>query len=181
MIILWAVNRAGMKLTVKINEKSEVLLEKKGKSEVISLNGKELPYTLAAKGKGHFTVLINNKSIDVFVLKFDGEAKTATLMVNGKKCQITASDEMDALLKQLGMDTGGEKKMKELKAPMPGLVVKIEVTPGQEVAKDQPIVILEAMKMENVLKASNAGVVQSIEVKQGAAVEKNQVLIKFSN
>lgn len=170
-----------MKLTVNINQKKDVILEKPSKSEGITLNGKALPYTLAAKGEGHFTVLLANKSIDVFVLKFDGEAKKATLMVNGKKCVISASDEMDELLKKLGMDSGGEKKMKELKAPMPGLVVKIEVAAGQEVVKDQPIVILEAMKMENVLKATNSGVVQSIEVSQGAAVEKNQVLIKFSN
>jgi biotin carboxyl carrier protein len=78
------------------------------------------------------------------------------------------------------MDSGGAKKMKELKAPMPGLVVKIEVKPGDEVQKDQPLVILEAMKMENVLKAVGNATVASVEVKQGQAVEKNQVMIKFS-
>jgi len=102
------------------------------------------------------------------------------MLVNGKKVQLSGEDDMDRLLKQLGMDSGGAKKMKELKAPMPGLVVKIEVKPGDEVAKDQPLVILEAMKMENVLKAVASATVASVEVKQGQAVEKNQVMIKFS-
>ena len=91
-----------------------------------------------------------------------------------------ATDEMGLLLKQLGMDNAGTRLVKELTAPMPGMVVKVEVEAGSVVKKDQALVILEAMKMENVLKAQADGVVQNIEVKQGQAVEKNQVLIRFN-
>jgi biotin carboxyl carrier protein len=62
---------------------------------------------------------------------------------------------------------------------MPGLVLKIMVEPGQEVSKGDGLLILEAMKMENIIKAPTDGVVKSIEVEQSNAVEKNQVLIKF--
>lgn len=169
-----------MKLDISINNGEQKAVEFSPKTGSIIVNNKIHLFEQIEKGNKHFTVLINNKSIDVFVLKFDKAAKTANLLINGKKCSISASDEMDKLLKKLGMDTGSAKKIKELKAPMPGLVVKFEVKVGDEVKKDQVLVILEAMKMENILRASADGIVQSIEVKQGVAVEKNQVLIKFN-
>lgn len=169
-----------MKLEVTLNNDPAKSVETTAKNGSIIINGKTHIFEQVEKGNKHFTVLLDNKSVDVYVLRFERESKKATLLVNGKKCSISASDEMELLLKKLGMDTGTTKKMKELKAPMPGLVVKIEVSAGQEVKKDQAIVILEAMKMENVLKAAADGVVQSIEVNKGQAVEKNQVLIKFN-
>ncbi|HLP12234.1 MAG TPA: biotin/lipoyl-containing protein [Flavobacteriales bacterium] len=169
-----------MKLEVTLNNDPAKSVETTAKNGNIIINGKTHIFEQVEKGNKHFTVLLDNKSVDVYVLRFERESKKATLLVNGKKCSISASDEMELLLKKLGMDTGTTKKMKELKAPMPGLVVKIEVSAGQEVKKDQAIVILEAMKMENVLKAAADGVVQSIEVNKGQAVEKNQVLIKFN-
>ncbi|PTM13016.1 MAG: acetyl-CoA carboxylase biotin carboxyl carrier protein subunit, partial [Bacteroidetes bacterium] len=58
-------------------------------------------------------------------------------------------------------------------------VLQVMVTPGQEVAKGEGILILEAMKMENVLKAEQAGVVKSVNVSVGDAVEKNNKLVEF--
>lgn len=169
-----------MKLDVTINngpQKSVVLGPEKGK---VTIDNKVHLFEQVEKGNKHFTVLINNKSIDVFVLNFNKESKTATILVNNKKCSFSASDELDLMLKKLGMDSGSTKKMKELKAPMPGLVVKVAVSVSETVKKDQVLIILEAMKMENILKAQADGNVQSIEIKQGQAVEKNQVLIKFN-
>ncbi|HEU5154790.1 MAG TPA: biotin/lipoyl-containing protein [Gemmatimonadales bacterium] len=67
----------------------------------------------------------------------------------------------------------------QLRAPMPGLVLRIQVEEGQAVAAGQPIVALEAMKMENELRASGPGVVRTIAVKPGQAVEKGAVLVEF--
>ena len=66
-----------------------------------------------------------------------------------------------------------------LKAPMPGLVVRICVEPGQEVAAGTSLVVLEAMKMENELKAPGSGVVDRIQVRVGQKVEKGEVLVGF--
>jgi len=66
-----------------------------------------------------------------------------------------------------------------LKAPMPGLVVRVLVEPGEEVLTGQGVVVLEAMKMENELKASAAGIVERIEVTPGQPVEKGAVLVAF--
>lgn len=169
-----------MKLDVSINGKTPQSLEYTGETNSIRVNHQAVLFELAEKGQHHFTLVVNQKSIDVYVLSFEKEQKRAVLLVNGKKCTITATDEMDILLKQLGMDSSSSKKVAELKAPMPGLVVKVEVKPGDAVVKDQALLILEAMKMENVLKAPGDGVIKSIEIKAGQAVEKNQVLIKFN-
>jgi propionyl-CoA carboxylase alpha chain len=62
---------------------------------------------------------------------------------------------------------------------MPGLVVRIEVQVGDAVQAGQPVVAMEAMKMENELKAETAGVVRRIAVEPGTAVEKGTLLVEF--
>ncbi|MCL4115950.1 UNVERIFIED_CONTAM: hypothetical protein GTU68_032768 [Idotea baltica] len=62
---------------------------------------------------------------------------------------------------------------------MPGLVLEIRVEKGQTIEKGEPILVLEAMKMENVLKSPSGGVVADIKIEKGEAVEKNQVLVTF--
>jgi biotin carboxyl carrier protein len=66
-----------------------------------------------------------------------------------------------------------------LKAPMPGLVLEFRVVPGDKVVEGDALVVLEAMKMENILKSPGEATVKSIEVTKGQAIEKNQVLITF--
>jgi biotin carboxyl carrier protein len=68
---------------------------------------------------------------------------------------------------------------RELKAPMPGLVRQILVTEGNSIKKGDALIILEAMKMENILTAPMDGVISGLFVKPGATVEKNQILISF--
>ena len=67
-----------------------------------------------------------------------------------------------------------------LVAPMPGLVVRINVQPGDQVQAGQPLVVMEAMKMENELRATAAGIVKAIRIQPGAAVEKGAVLIELA-
>lgn len=68
-----------------------------------------------------------------------------------------------------------------LKAPMPGLVVRVQVEVGQPIAAGAGVVVLEAMKMENELRAGTAGVVRTVRVRPGEAVEKGQVLVEFES
>ena len=79
----------------------------------------------------------------------------------------------------MGMDALAAKKVNDLKAPMPGLVLDIRVKVGDVVKKGEPLVVLEAMKMENILKATNDVVIKKIAVEKGNAVEKNQLLLLF--
>ena len=128
---------------------------------------------------GSFHIIKNNKSYSVEVIKSDVVEKSFLISVNGNKYQLNVKDKYDALLKSLGLDTLNSKKVNELKAPMPGLVLDVRVSEGDTVKKGDPILVLEAMKMENIIKSPTDGVIKKINVKKGLAVEKNQVLIHF--
>ena len=126
---------------------------------------------------GQYHVLQGGKSYDVEVLDLDLTTKTLSLTVNGRPRTLKINDETDQLVKQLGFSTVSAAANKNINAPMPGLVLDIMVAEGDEVSAGTPLLILEAMKMENVLKAEADGVVQSISVGKGDAVEKRQLLI----
>jgi acetyl/propionyl-CoA carboxylase alpha subunit len=67
----------------------------------------------------------------------------------------------------------------ELKSPMPGKVVRLLVAVGSNVTAGQPVVVVEAMKMENELKASRAGVVRELTAREGQAIDAGQTLVVF--
>ncbi len=129
--------------------------------------------------EGTFHLINDNRSYNIWLVKTDMETKTMTININGTNYTVALKDKMDLLLEKMGIQKEQHSKLSNLKAPMPGLVLDIKVEVGQEVKKGEPILVLEAMKMENVLKAAGDGVIKSIEVKTGQAVDKNEVLIKF--
>jgi biotin carboxyl carrier protein len=126
-----------------------------------------------------FHVIKNHKSYTVELLKAHPDEKNFFIKVNGKKFKFAVKDKYDELLKSLGMDNLATTKVANLKAPMPGLVINIAVEVGQTVQKGDALLILEAMKMENVIKSPTDGIIKNILVKKGDAVEKNQVLLNF--
>lgn len=79
----------------------------------------------------------------------------------------------------MGLSVVASTKLDNIKAPMPGLIIDIMVKEGQSIEKGTPLLILEAMKMENVLKADGEGIVKSIEIIKGQAVDKGQILIEM--
>ncbi len=102
-----------------------------------------------------------------------------TFLVNGQKQIIEIKDKYDDLLKQLGMDKLMGNKINLLKAPMPGLVLKVMVTEGKVIKKGDGLIVLEAMKMENIIKASADGIVKKIHIEEKNTVDKNQKMIEF--
>ena len=124
-------------------------------------------------------IIKDKKSYYIQWVERNEEAKTFTIKVNGAQMTLEAKNDFDLLLEKMGMSAGAGAKASKLKAPMPGKVLEIMVEAGQEVAKGEGLLILEAMKMENVLKADDAGTIKSVNVSVGDAVEKNNVLIDF--
>jgi pyruvate carboxylase subunit B len=88
-------------------------------------------------------------------------------------------EKTDRVLKLMGA-AGASVKASSLRAPMPGLILKVEVEVGQHVKKGDGLIVIEAMKMENELRAHNPATIKEIKVKPGQAVEKNQELIIFA-
>jgi len=145
-----------------------------------SLNGKSVDPDLQRLNPHLWHVIHENQSYDVFIQKIDPEAREVTLSVNGKQTKVKIQTRIEKLLKELGMEGAMQKKMDSLKAPMPGLIHSLKVEEGQEVKKGDPLIILEAMKMENVIKSPGDGTVTRIHVKEKASVEKNALLISFA-
>ena len=131
------------------------------------------------KHQNGFHILRNNQAFHAKVIATNFQKKTATIEVNGNKYELKIADEYDQLIKKMGLSAATTQKMGSIKAPMPGLILDILVKVGQEVEKGTQLLILEAMKMENILKAEGEGIVKSIEIKKGDAVEKNQILIEM--
>jgi biotin carboxyl carrier protein len=84
-----------------------------------------------------------------------------------------------ALATAMASGRAGTRGASQIKAPMPGRVVRILVSVGQPVERGQPIAIVEAMKMENELHSPAAGSIKAIHVQQGAAVESGQLLVEL--
>ncbi|MND29167.1 Glutaconyl-CoA decarboxylase subunit gamma [compost metagenome] len=113
------------------------------------------------------------------LIAFDATQKSAVVNINGNKYTVELKDKFDELLQSLGMDGASSHKINDIKAPMPGLVLKVLVEDGSEVKKDDALVVLEAMKMENIIKSPSDGIVKSVKIKEKETVEKNQVMIAF--
>ncbi len=143
------------------------------------LNDKNVSGNFIKINESQYHFLYNNLSYTIEVIKFNNEDKTLVLKINNQRFTLTIKDKYDELLKNLGLDNLTAKKVSDIKAPMPGMVLNILVTEAKEVKKEDILVILEAMKMENSLKASADGTVKKIVAVKGTAVEKNQVLIQF--
>ena len=126
-----------------------------------------------------FHVLKNNQSYQIEILESDFSSKTMTLEVNGNKYDVTIKDSYDQLVKKLGFASANNQKLKNIKAPMPGLIIDILVESGQSIQKGDPLLILEAMKMENILKAGGEGIIKSVSFTKGMAVDKGQVIIEM--
>ena len=147
--------------------------------EKFSVGGKE--YTVE-KFKGEKGLLIarnGEQSFKIKVHNFDLDSKILQLRINGVKHHVEIKDRFDILLEKLGFNSKGAASINQIKAPMPGLIIEVNVSEGDSVSKGDKVLVLEAMKMENVIKSPGDGVVKEIKIKEGDSVEKNQVLIQF--
>lgn len=126
-----------------------------------------------------FHVLQNNISTKASVLNSNFNKKQYTIKVNNNTYEVDINDDLDQLIEALGFEVGVTKQVNEVKAPMPGLILEISVSEGQEVKEDDALLILEAMKMENVITSPREGIIKSVKVKQGETVDKNSLLIEF--
>lgn len=162
----------------KINNRYDIKTE--NTAGALHINGIKCEADIKALSAGVYHVIYNNRSYNVEVAGFNALEKTAEIIVNNNTYHITAKDQFDLLLDQLGLGALNHVKVSEIKAPMPGLVLKSFVTPGCEVKKGDNLLVLEAMKMENIIKApADMGLPRQIFIKPGDKVEKGQILMLF--
>jgi len=155
------------KVSIKNGNTFELTEEQAKEIDVVQLGNKQ------------FHLLKDNRSFQIEILKEDFFKRTYTIKVNEFEFEINISTPLEKLIKELGFELGSSKKVSEIKAPMPGLILSLKVEEGQEVEEGQSLLILEAMKMENNFSSPRAGIIKSIAVKEGQAVDKGQILIEF--
>jgi biotin carboxyl carrier protein len=109
----------------------------------------------------------------------DGERGSYALRIDGRRYSAQALDERTRAIQDLSAAAAGPVGPQPVKAPMPGLMVRIDVNVGDQVIAGQGVAAMEAMKMENELRAPAAGRVKAVHVKVGQAVEKGALLVEF--
>lgn len=131
------------------------------------------------KSPGIYHIIKDHQSVHAKVVAADVAAKKLTIEVKGEKFEVEIKDELDQMLEKMGFGLVTNKQIKEIKAPMPGLVLEISVTNGQVVNQGDKILILEAMKMENSIAIHTNATIKRVAVIAGQAVEKGQLLIEL--
>lgn len=126
-----------------------------------------------------FHVIHEAHSYSVQILEADINAKTYKVSVDGKPYSVSISNPLDQLITTMGFELGSSRNVSQIEAPMPGLILDIPVSEGDEVKEGDALVVLEAMKMENVILSPRDGVIGKIAVEKGAAVDKKSLLIEF--
>ena len=129
--------------------------------------------------EGQFHILFKGQSLVADLVEVNTAEKNFVIRINNNNYNVQLKDQYDELLRSLGMDSFNNQKESEIKAPMPGRVLDIMLGAGSSVVKGDGVLVLEAMKMENVIKSPIDGVIKKFAVVKGQAVEKNEVLVEF--
>jgi biotin carboxyl carrier protein len=166
-------------ITVNGNKAFKTDIKLNGTSFEGTINDKQVKGDIIKVDDYQYHLIYNNTSYNLDVIKINAEEKTMAIKINSVKFNLQLKDKYDELLHTLGLDNLATKKVSDIKAPMPGMVLNVLVGEGTAVKKGDALIILEAMKMENILKSPADGIVKKVIATKGNAVEKNQVLIQF--
>lgn len=134
---------------------------------------------LIQKAANEFNCIHAHRSLNVEVAETESSHKKLKLTIDGEIFLIEIKDELDQLIEIMGLGAIVNKPLENIKAPMPGLVLEIDVTEGQSVFEGDKILILEAMKMENSIVIPGNAIIKKILVANGQAVERGQVLVEL--
>lgn len=162
-------------------------MQTKDVSYQVKVDGFEFTFTddeveatdVVSTGQDSFHLIRGARSVNLRILGMDLSGKKALVEIEGESHRVEWKDGLDRMLDRMGFNNIATKVLKDVRAPMPGLVLDVSVEPGQRVSEGERLVILEAMKMENSISIPTDAVIGKVLVKKGQAVEKNQVLIEL--
>ncbi len=164
---------------VNIDDKEfDIELEYRSDGYRATVDGVEARVACHRLGETRSVLLVDDRSFEVDVSS-DGFEDTRTVFMLGTEIPAKVEEYHLAKLRRTAGMTTEVSVQKKLMAPMPGMILEVKVKPGDKVAKGDPLVVIEAMKMENVIKAPGEAVVKSVDVAQGASVEKGDQMLEF--
>jgi biotin carboxyl carrier protein len=161
-------------IRVKVNNKHTYSVDQQ--SDKYLINGALKSWHIHKRDDHNYQIIFNNRSFLANVTREDGLLK---IQINQKTYLLEIQDEQELMLEKLGIETKSARRTDEIKAPMPGLIVEVLVDKGDVVKAGQPLLILKAMKMENIIKSAHDGVVNDIFVKKDQIIEKDAVMLQF--
>lgn len=147
--------------------------------DTFSLDTQNTNFEIEDLGKDVYRIKSGKTAEIIEVLAIDIHTKTMTIRHNHSTHVLVFKNELDLVLDKMGIKRAVENISSDIKAPMPGKVIEIVVKEGDVVSKGDPILILEAMKMENVLKAENDCTIKKVLIASAESVEKNQILVEL--
>ena len=166
----YMVNVAGKEFDIELEYRSEKYLA--------LINGEKVDISSFRLGESRSVLIIGGQSLEVDV-RANGYDAHKTVFMKGHEITVEIEDyHLAQLRKTAGMASGGAVE-KCIRAPMPGLILEVKAAAGDRIAKNQPVLIVEAMKMENVIKAPADGVIKEIHVTKGTSVEKGDTLVEM--
>ena len=155
------------KLKVNGNFETELSAEAVENSDIIQTS------------EDQYHLVKNDQSITAEVTEANFNKKQYEVTINHNQYAVTIENDLDQLIDEMGFSLSSVKHIDNIKAPMPGLILEVSVSSGQEVKEDDQLLILEAMKMENVITSPRDGIIKGVSISKGEAVQKNQLLIEF--
>ncbi len=164
---------------VKSNGKEfDIVVAKSGDSYHTDVNGKEQTVQFASCGKSKSVMIVDGCSHEISI-KTNGYDNSRLVTVGGIEVELEIVNFRLAQFKKAAGNSNSKAASKKIKAPMPGLILEVKVSPGDKIESGQTILVIEAMKMENAIKSSAAAVVKNVAVSKGQSVEKGDLLIEF--
>jgi len=139
----------------------------------VTVDGKPVPVSLEKVSQNLYSLFLDNRSYEVVI------SEGTVVSVDRQPVAVDVKDMRALLLEKYGAQSSASHQTQSLRAPMPGLVLRVSVKPGEAVQAGQSALVLEAMKMENDLRIAADGTVRQVHVSPGDAVAKNALLIDF--
>ena len=158
---------------VKVNNKHSFEVVRQNRE--LQVDGLTIDADVKKINANLYHVINNDTSYSAEIMSFNKANKTAEIKVSKNIFSVTAKAQFDVLLDKMGLSSLNTVKISDIKAPMPGLVLKMLVEVGSEIKKGDNLFVLEAMKMENIIKSPADVIVKAIKTKPGDKVEKGQI------
>jgi biotin carboxyl carrier protein len=134
-------------------------------------------FNFIQRANGDYYVIVDNINYLVKVQETDFASKSFRLSIGNRSYHVKLAGRVDQLIEDMGLDRTNHFKVNNIMAPMPGMVLEVKVAAGDAVKKGDSLIILEAMKMENIIAAPNDGMVDKVLLRKGDAVNKSQLMI----
>lgn len=150
-----------------------------GIEDVAGLNQLNSPEVGSEGKKEKIHIIKNHKSISAEIVSADFDKKQYKVKVSGTTYNVTIETPLAQLIKEMGLSLGSTSVENEILAPMPGIILEVNIAEGDEVKQGDFLCVLEAMKMENALTAPRDGIIKSVNITKGETVDKGKLLIEF--